>query len=73
MSDKAALEAEKATLIAEMQDLQTKFMDMERAGNVTSSEYFTATDGLLKDYRHIYTEKSMRLVAVSHELIGSEA
>jgi len=72
MSDVEALKTEKNTLIAEMIDLQKQFMDIEHEKGVTGKDYFTSTEGLLKDYRQVYAEKAMRVVELSHQIVGSE-
>jgi len=72
MSDVEALKAEKNGLIAEMIELQKQFMDIEHEKGVTGKDYFASQDGLLKDYRHVYAEKAMRVVDLSHQIVGSE-
>jgi len=72
MSDVAALTTEKNTLIAEMIELQAKFMVIEREKGVTNKEYYMSEEGLFKDYRNIYMEKAMRVVELSHKIVGSE-
>ena len=69
MTDTAALEAERAKLVEEMLAMQKQFIDMEHDGGISPKEYFTATDGLLKDYRHTYMEKAMRVSEISRELV----
>lgn len=69
MTDNAALEAERAKLVGEMLAMQKEFIDMEHDGGISPKEYFTATDGLLKDYRHSYMEKAMRVSEISRTLI----
>lgn len=71
--DKTALEAEKATLIGEMLDLQKQFIDREHDGGISGKDYYYSQDGLLKDYREIYMQKAMRVVEISHKLVGSSA
>lgn len=73
MSDMEALKAEKATLIAEMLDLQKQFIDIEQKNGITGKEYYYSKDGLLKDYREIYMQKAMRVVELSHQIVGSHA
>ena len=72
MSDVEALKTEKNALIAEMIDLQKQFMDIEHEKGVTGKDYFASTEGLLKDYRQVYAEKAMRVVELSHQIVGSE-
>ena len=69
MTDNAALEAERAKLVGEMLAMQKQFIDMEHDGGISPKEYFTATDGLLKDYRHSYMEKAMRVSEISRALV----
>ena len=73
MSDVEALKAEKAALIAEMLDLQNKFIDREHDGGISGKDYYYSQDGLLKDYRQSYMEKAMRVVELSHQIVGSHA
>ena len=73
MSDVEALKNEKATLIAEMLELQKKFIAHEHDGGISRKEYYYSQDGLLKDYREIYMKKAMRVVEISHEIVGSRA
>jgi hypothetical protein len=72
MSDVQALKAEKETLIAEMIELQTKFIDREHDGGISGKDYYYSQDGLLKDYRQLYMEKAMRVVELSHQIVGSK-
>jgi hypothetical protein len=69
MSDNAALEAERETLVNEMSAMQKQFMDLEHEKGISPREYYTATDGLLKDYRHSYMEKAMRVAEISRILV----
>ena len=69
MTDNAALEAERAKLVGEMLAMQKQFIDLEHDGGISPKEYFTATDGLLKDYRHSYMEKAMRVSEISRTLV----
>jgi len=71
MSDIDALKAEKAKLIAEMLDLQKQFIDIEHQNGISGKEYYYSQDGLLKDYREVYSEKAMRVVELSHQIVGS--
>lgn len=73
MSDIEALKAEKATLIAEMLELQKQFMDIEHQTGVSGKSYYHSQDGLLKDYRETYSQKAMRVVELSHQIVGSIA
>jgi len=71
--DIEALKTEKAGLIAEMLDMQKKFMDVEHEKGVSGKDYFYSDDGLLKDYREVYMQKAMRVVELSHKIVGSSA
>jgi hypothetical protein len=73
MSDIEALKAEKAKLIAEMLELQKQFIDIEHENGISGKEYYYSQDGLLKDYREVYSEKAMRVVELSHQIVGSHA
>jgi len=73
MSDIEALKAEKATLIAEMLELQKEFMDIEHKTGISGKSYYYSQDGLLKDYREVYSQKAMRVVELSHQIVGSTA
>ena len=73
MSDMETLKAEKAQLIAEMLDMQKKFMDIEHEKGITGKDYYYSDDGLLKDYREVYMQKAMRVVELSHQIVGSSA
>ena len=72
MSDIEALKAEKATLISEMLDMQKQFIDLEHENGVTGKDYWASQEGLLKDYRQLYMEKAMRVVELSHQIVGSK-
>ena len=69
MSNEAALEAERDKLVQEMLEMQKQFIAMEHDGGISPKEYFTASDGILKDYRHSYMEKAMRVSEISRTLI----
>lgn len=73
MSDIEALKAEKATLIGEMLDMQKQFIDMEHQNGISGKDYYFSQDGLLKDYREVYMQKAMRVVELSHQIVGSSA
>ena len=73
MSDVDALKAEKSNLIEEMLDLQKQFIDYEHSNGISGKDYYYSKDGLLKDYRQVYMEKAMRVVELSHEIVGSHA
>ena len=71
MSDVEALKAEKAKLISEMLELQKQFMDLEHHSGMTGKSYYYSQEGLLKDNREVYSEKAMRVVELSHQIVGS--
>jgi hypothetical protein len=73
MSDVEALKAEKNSLIAEMLELQKQFIDREHDGGISGKDYYYSQEGLLKDYRQKYMEKAMRVVELSHQIVGSKA
>jgi hypothetical protein len=73
MSDVEALKAEKAKLIEEMLELQKQFIDREHDGGISGKDYYYSQEGLLKDYRQLYMEKAMRVVDLSHQIVGSHA
>ena len=72
MSDVEALQAEKNALIAEMLELQKQFIDREHDGGISGKDYYYSQEGLLKDYRQMYMEKAMRVVDLSHQIVGSQ-
>lgn len=71
--DIAGLKAEKAQLIEEMLDMQKQFIDHEHAHGITGKDYYYSQEGLLKDYRQNYMEKAMKVVELSHKIVGSSA
>ena len=71
MSDKDALIKEKNDLIAQMLEMQKQFMDLEHQNGISGKDYYYSQDGLLKDYREKYSEMAMRVVDLSHEIVGS--
>jgi len=73
MSDVEALKAEKAKLIEEMLELQKQFIGREHDGGISGKDYYYSQEGLLKDYRQVYMEKAMRVVDLSHQIVGSHA
>ena len=73
MSDVEKLKAERATLIGEMLELQKQFVAREHDGGISGKDYYYSQEGLLKDYRQVYAEKAMRVVDLSHQIVGSHA
>jgi len=71
--DIAAFKIEKAKLIEEMIDLQQQFIEHEHQNGISGKDYYYSQDGLLKDYRQTYMEKAMRVVELSHKIVGSSA
>jgi hypothetical protein len=71
MSDKQALLDEKSKLIADMQKMQEQFIDYEHENGMSGKDYYYSQEGLLKDYREKFNDMAMRLVDVSHALVGS--
>ncbi|MBD3609513.1 MAG: hypothetical protein HUJ30_03100 [Gammaproteobacteria bacterium] len=60
--------SEKAALIKEMLEMQQKFQEEERAGNISSEEYFV---GEYVDYRKKYNELAAKVNAMAHAEKGS--
>jgi hypothetical protein len=74
MSDAhSEMKAERAKLIEEMIGLQKQFIDYEHQHGISGKDYYYSQEGLLKDYRQIYMEKAMRVVDLSHKIVGSSA
>lgn len=73
MSDVDTLKAEKAKLIAEMLDMQKQFIEVEHKNGISGKDYYYSQEGLLKDYREVYMQKAMRVVELSHKIVGSSA
>jgi len=55
-----------------MLDLQKQFIDIEHQNGISGKQYYYSQDGLLKDYREVYSEKAMRVVELSHQIVGSQ-
>ena len=71
MSDKQALLDEKNKLIADMQEMQKQFIDLEHKNGMSGKDYYYSQEGLLKGYREKFNDMAVRLVDVSHEIVGS--
>lgn len=71
MSDIEALKKQKNDLITEMLDMQKQFIKFEQENGISGKDYYYSQDGLLKDYREKYMEKAMKVVDISHEIVGS--
>ncbi|MDH5395401.1 MAG: hypothetical protein OEW97_03945 [Gammaproteobacteria bacterium] len=65
--------SEKAKLIAEMLEMQKKFMEYERKNGVSAEEYFAAKPGSeLEGYADKYQELANKVDAMAHEDKGSK-
>jgi len=71
MSDVEALKKEKNDLIAEMLEMQKQFIDYEQQNGISGKDYYYSQDGLLADYRQKYMDMAMKVVDLSHEIVGS--
>ena len=71
MSDVEALKKQKNDLIADMLEMQKQFIQFEQENGISGKDYYYSQDGLLKDYREKYMEMAMKVVDLSHEIVGS--
>lgn len=71
MSDVEALKQQKNDLISEMLEMQKQFIQFEHDNGISGKDYYYSQDGLLKDYREKYMEMAMKVVDISHEIVGS--
>lgn len=71
MSDVEALKKQKNDLIAEMLEMQKQFIDYEHDNGISGKDYYYSQDGLLADYRQKYMDMAMKVVDLSHEIVGS--
>ena len=71
MSDIEALKKQKNDLIAEMLEMQKQFIQYEHDNGISGKDYYYSQDGLLKDYRQKYMDMAMKVVDISHEIVGS--
>ena len=71
MSDIEALKKQKNDLIAEMLEMQKQFIQFEHDHGISGKDYYYSQDGLLKDYRQKYMDMAMKVVDLSHEIVGS--
>ena len=71
MSDIDALKKQKNDLIAEMLEMQKQFIQYEHDNGISGKDYYYSQDGLLKDYRQKYMDMAMKVVDLSHEIVGS--
>jgi hypothetical protein len=71
MSDVDTLKKEKNDLIAEMLVMQKQFIDYEHENGISGKDYYYSQEGLLADYRQKYMDMAMKVVDLSHEIVGS--
>ncbi len=71
MSDVETLKKEKNELIAEMLEMQKQFIDYEHEHGISGKDYYYSQEGLLADYRQKYMDMAMKVVDLSHEIVGS--
>ena len=71
MSDIEALKKQKNDLIAEMLEMQKQFIQFEHDHGISGKDYYYSQDGLLKDYRQKYMDMAMKVVDLSHQIVGS--
>lgn len=71
MSDKEALIKQKNDMIQEMLEMQKQFIQYEQENGISGKDYYYSQDGLLKDYRQKYMDMAMKVVDLSHEIVGS--
>ena len=65
--------SEKAKLIAEMLEMQKKFMEYEHKNGVKAEDYYAAKEGHpLHNYREKYSELADKVNALAHEQKGSK-
>ena len=64
--------SEKKAKIAELIDMQKKFIAYEQENGIDMKDYFAPEPGhLLDGYKESYMEKAMELVDIAHEEKGS--
>lgn len=65
--------SEKAKLIAQMLEMQKKFIDYEHKNGVQMADYYAAKEGHpLHNYREEYAELAMKVNTLAHEEKGSK-
>ena len=65
--------SEKAKLIAEMLEMQKKFIKFEQENGVQMEDYYAAKEGhTLHNYREAYSELADKVNALAHEEKGSK-
>lgn len=65
--------SDKKTKIAELIEMQKKFIEYERENGVEMKDYFSPESGhLLDGYKETYMEKAMELVDMAHAEKGSK-
>ena len=62
---------EKNDLINQMLEMQKQFIDREHDGGISGKDYYFSQEGLLADYREKYNEMAMKVVDLSHQIVGS--
>ena len=64
---------EKQKLIAEMIEMQRKFIEYDREHGMGQETYWTSDDGNpLNNYREDFAEKATKLVDLAHQEKGSK-
>lgn len=65
--------SDKKTRIAELIEMQKKFIEYERENGVEMKDYFAPESGhLLDGYKESYMDKAMELVDIAHAEKGSK-
>ena len=64
--------SEKQAVISEMLEMQHRFIELEKGGNFSASEYYDNEGGSeLAGYKARYNELAIKLVDMAHEDKGS--
>ncbi|MCW9023731.1 MAG: hypothetical protein OQK73_03525 [Gammaproteobacteria bacterium] len=65
--------SEKSKLIAEMLEMQKKFIDFEQKNGVNMEDYYAAKEGhTLNNYREEYSKLADKVNALAHKEKGSK-
>ncbi len=65
--------SEKQKLIAEMLELQRKFIEYDRESGMSQESYWMNDENHpLNNYRKIYAEKAARVIDLAHQEQGSK-
>lgn len=65
--------SEKQKLIAEMLELQRKFIEYDRESGMSQESYWMNDENHpLNNYREIYAEKAARVIDLAHQEKGSK-